>query len=65
MATRTKAVLPDTFGEDVGYMCMVSDKLAGKTGFFKIRDAHTPMVNNDSWISEEIDRLLEKGVYIK
>lgn len=65
MVTRTKAVLPDTYGEDVGYMCMVSDKLAGKTGFFKIRDAHTPMINNDSWISEEIDRLLEQGVYIK
>ena len=65
MVTRTKAVLPDTYGEDVGYMCMVSDKLAGKTGFFKIRDAHTPMINNDAWISEEIDRLLEQGVYIK
>lgn len=65
MVTRTKAVLPDTYGEDVGYMCMVSDKLAGKTGFFKIRDAHTPMINNDVWISEEIDRLLEQGVYIK
>lgn len=65
MVTRTKAVLPDTYGEDIGYMCMVSDKLAGKTGFFKIRDAHTPMINNDAWIAEEIDRLLEQGVYIK
>lgn len=65
MVTRTKAVLPDTFGEDVGYMCMVSDKLAGKTGFFKIRNAHTPMINNDAWISSEIDRLLEQGVFIK
>lgn len=65
MVTRTKAVMPNTYGEDVGYMCMVSDKLAGKTGFFKIRDAHTPMINNDAWISEEIDRLLEQGVYIK
>lgn len=65
MVTRTKAVLPETYGEDVGFMCMVSDKLNGKTGFFKIRDAHTPMVNNDEWISSEIDRLLEQGVYIK
>ena len=65
MVTRTKAVLPNTYGEDVGFMCMVSDKLQGKTGFFKIRNAHTPMINNDAWISSEIDRLLEQGVYIK
>ena len=65
MISRNDAVLPETYGEDVGFMCMVSDKLSGKTGFFKIRDAHTPMINNDSWISSEIDRLLEQGVYIK
>lgn len=63
--TRTSAVLPSTFSEDVGFMCEVSDTLATKTGFFKIRDAHTPMINNDVWISSEIDRLLEQGVYIK
>lgn len=65
IVSRTRGVLPDTYGEDVGFMCQVSDTLRGKTGFFKIRDPHTPLINGDSWVSEEIDRLLEQGVYIK
>lgn len=64
LVDRVRTRIPTSYASDVGFMCQVTDKLNGKTGFFKIKSPHTGLIWNDYRISEEIDRLLEAGVYM-